>query len=562
MLSPQRFRTLILVLVVWTAVVLGRLVQVQLFEHGEWEAESQKQREKTVEVEEPRGEIRTRDGRLLAGSLERVAVYANPRQVARAALPAVAASLAPVLHRAAADILKDLSSRDGFFYLAKDLDPEVRGSIDRLRQRGIGCLRTERRVYPHGSFAAPTVGFIDGEGIGRAGLEATYDRTLRGTPSVYRELRDGKIASTALGLRLEHQGRAGQSLVLTLDAGVQQVVEEELQRTLDEIGARGVAAVVMDVDSGEVLGLGSLPAFDPGKPGVGPAENRHNRVVETSIEPGSTFKPFIVAAALKAGALQPWESVDCSGGGVSIAGVFIHDHARFGVLSLREMLAKSSNAGTIRVAYRTPPEALDETIRAFGFGRPTRIELPAEAAGVYHGPRHWSALSRAGLAIGQEIIVTPIQLAQAYATIANGGVLVHPTLVIETRDPDGTVAARRQSTPGERVLPPDVAGNLAFFLEAVVDEGTGRQARVEGFRVAGKTGTAQKPVAGSYAAGRHAAWFAGFLAMPAPRLAIVVCVDEPKATFWAAEVAAPAFGRIANRLVTLLRLAPSEVVKT
>jgi cell division protein FtsI/penicillin-binding protein 2 len=556
MVNTARLRWIALALGAWTVVVAGRLVQVQLFDHRVWETESARQREGKLEIEEPRGDIVTRDGRLLAGSLERVAVYANPSQIPRTAWPKVASVLAALVGQPATAVLAALEEHDGFFYVAKDLDPQAADAVSRLHQRGVGTLRTERRVYPNGTLAGPIVGFLDAEGHGQAGLEAFYDRTLRGVPGVYRVLRDGKRSPTQLDLRLETPGRPGQSLVLSLDCRIQQAVEQELADTVAKTGARGASAVVMDPATGELLALGSVPSYDPGHIGQSPPDTRHNRAVEDALEPGSTFKPFIVAAAVTAGVLNPFEMVDCSGGGVQIANAFIRDHARYGLLPVREVLAKSSNAGAIRIAYRVDPERLDETIRAFGFGQPTNIGLPAETRGIYHGPRFWSALSRAGLALGQEISVTSLQLAQGYAAIANGGVLVHPRLVLDTRNRSGRSVAPAQSTSGTRVLPAVLADQIATMLESVVEEGTGKAANVPGYRVAGKTGTAQRASRGSYTAGRHVAWFAGFLPMPDPRVVIVVCVDQPVSDYWAADVAAPAFGRIASRVVTLLGLMP------
>ena len=557
MVRRARLRWIEWGLAAWTAVVAGRLVQVQLFDHREWEAESARQREGTIEVEEPRGDIITRDGRLLAGSLERVAVYANPRQIPRKAWAKVAAGLAPLVAQPAATILAELHEHDGFFYVAKGLDPKITDPVLRLGQRGVGTLRTEQRVYPDGSLAGPTVGFLDADGRGQAGLEAFYDRTLRGVPGVYRVLRDGQKLPTALDLRLETPGRAGQSLVISLDCRVQEVVEEELAATLAKTGARGAAAVVMDPHTGELLALGSAPTYDPGRIGQSPPDARHNRAVEDALEPGSTFKPFIVAAAVTAGVLNPFELVDCSGGGVQIANAFIRDHGHFGLLPVREILAKSSNAGAIRIAYRVDPAHLDEMIRAFGFGEITGVGLPAETRGLYRGPQSWSALSRAGLALGQEISATTLQLAQGYSVIANGGVLVHPRLVLETRDRAGNSVTPSVPVPGTRVIPAVLADQIATMLESVVEEGTGKAAAVPGYLVAGKTGTAQRAYRGNYKAGRHVAWFAGFLPMPDPQVVIVVCVDEPRSDYWAADIAAPAFGRIAARLVPLLGLVPT-----
>jgi len=559
-ISPARLRWLAWGLALWAAAAWLRLAQVQVLDHASWRAEADRQHETTIDVEVPRGAIQTRDGRLLAGSLEGVAVYAIPRQIPREVRPELAEKLARIVGQTPEQVLRALAARDTFFFLAKNLDADAVPAVARLDQRGVGTLRVEQRVYPHGTLAAPLVGFVDAEGIGRAGLEAAYDRTLRGEPSGYRILKDGKkLSPTRLDLRLERPGRPGQSLLLAIDSRVQQVVEEELAATTEAIGARAASAVVMEARTGELLAVASLPSYDPARAGESTPHQQRNHAVQDMLEPGSTFKPLIVCAALTAGVLQPWESVDCSGGGVTVAGVFMKDHASYGLLSVRDVLAKSSNAGSMRIAMRMQPAQLDAFIRALGFGETTGVGLPGEMKGLYRDPSNWSALSRPALGIGQEIAVTPLQLARAYAAIANGGLLVQPVVVLETRDETGRTLAPFRPPPPVRVMPEAVARSVAAMLEAVVIEGTGTRARLAGYRLAGKTGTAQKAAGGGYRAGRHAAWFAGYLQLPDPSLVVVVCVDEPKATFWATEVAAPAFGRIAARLVTLLGIPPGEV---
>ncbi len=559
MLSPWRARLLHGALVLWTVLVVVRLAQVQLLQHDEWQAEATEQQGQIVEVQAPRGDILTRDGRVLAGSLERMTVCANPRRVPRAQWAAVARKLSPATGLSEREINARFASAAGFLYLAKDLDPEVERTVARLGLEGVWTERTERRLYPHGEFAGPVVGFVNGEERGQAGLEGFFESTLRGAPSRYHLVRDGKSVGTPLDLSLEREGRAGISLRTALDSRIQLVVEEELGRTMAEIGARGATAVVMDPWTGELLAVVSLPAYDPARPGQIPAELRRNRAAEDALEPGSTFKPVVVAAALAAGVLTPYELVDCSGGGVQVAGVFIRDHANYGLLPVRQVLAQSSNAGTIRIAHRMGPAQLDATIRALGFGQTTGVELPAEARGIYRTTDRWSALSRAGLALGQEISASALQIARAYAAIGNGGLLVRPRLVLETIDGStGRVVTPYVPDPDRRVLPAEVARQVAGMLQAVVDEGTGKSARVEGYHAAGKTGTAQKAGVGGYGGGMHAAWFAGFLPREHPRVVIVVCVDQPEKTFWAADVAAPAFGRIATRLVTLLGMLPLE----
>lgn len=550
-------------LAVWALVVWLRLAQVQLLDHGAWAQLASEQQEKTIEVQQPRGEILTRDGRVLAGSLERVRVGANPRRIPRSAWPSLARDLAPLVGLSETDILARFRTASGFLYVAKDLDPSVVAAIKRLGHDHLWTEPTERRVYPHGSLAGATIGFVNGEGVGQAGLEALFESTLSGSPGTYRLVRDGSRKGTQVELRPERPGRPGLTLRLALDSRVQVILERELDRTIEEIGARGAAAVAMDPWTGQVLGLASLPSYNPGRPGDVPAELRRNRTVEDAIEPGSTFKPFIFAAALAHGALRPHELVDCSGGGVQVAGFLIRDHASYGLLSATQALAVSSNSGAIRIAHRLTPAVLDATIRGLGFGSATGIELPAEARGIYRSPEHWSALSRAGLAIGQEISASALQIARGYAALANGGMLVRPTLVLETLDArDHTVITPYRQPKATRALPPEVARQVAAMLGAVVDEGTGKAARVEGYRAAGKTGTAQKAGVGGYTAGLHAAWFAGFLPRENPRFVVVVCVDQPERTYWAADVAAPTFGRIATRLVTALGLPPVTGART
>jgi len=557
MLPRARLRLVCAALGVWAAVVVVRLGQLQLLEHRSWRREAEGQSERIQRQREARGEIVTRDGRVLAGSSASVSVCCNPTRIPGAQRERVAAGLASLVGIPATEILRRFSSEEGFFYLAKDLDPAVAPAVRRLRQRGVWTESVENRIYPHATLAGPVIGFVDAEGVGQAGLERFYEKTLAGVPSEYRLLCDGKTLPTAIDLRLEKLGRPGRSLILAIDSRIQLVVEQELVRTLEEVGGSGAAAVVMHPATGELLAVASVPGYDPGRPGAVEAATRRNRAVEDAIEPGSTFKPIIVAAALGSGVVAPWELVDCSGGGVEVAGVFIRDHHDYGILPVTEVIARSSNAGAIRIAHRLAPAQLDELVRGLGFGATTGVELPAETSGLYRGPERWSALSRAGLALGQEITASPLQLARAYAAIANRGVLPRPLLVLETRDSDGRTVAPHRPVAGQRVLPERIADQVRDMLVATVEHGTGVPAGVLGYRVAGKTGTAQKAGEGGLRSGRHAAWFAGFFPAERPVAVLVVLVDEPRATYWANDVAAPAFGRIASRLATLLGIAPT-----
>lgn len=557
-LQRGRFLLVVIGLAIWAAAAWARLAQVQVLQHDHWHSEAVRQQEREISVDRPRGDIRTRDGRLLAGSVHRVGVYVIPRQIPSSRWREVAESLAPITELEEDEILRRLGERRKFFYLGKDYDPEIAPSVIRLHVRGVGTLPVERRVYPHGALAGPIIGHVDAEGRGQAGLERSYQNTLAGSPGVFRQIRDGKRLPTPLELRPEDAGRPGLSLTLTLDSRIQALVEEELFRTMTALGATGAAGVIMDPGSGEILALASLPAYDPGALGLTEARLRRNRAVEDALEPGSSFKPFILAAALEQGVLSPSETIDCSGGGIQIGNTFIRDNGRYGLLPVRQMLAVSSNVGAIRVAHRVPPEALETTIRGLGFGRRTGVGLPAESNGIFRPTIQWSTLSRAGLAIGQEISASAVQMARAYAAIANGGRLVTPTLVRESRSLAGAATVLTRPDAGEQVLSPEVAAALRDLLEFAVAEGTGRKAHLAGYRMAGKTGTAQRAQVGGYRKGHHAAWFAGFFPAHQPQIVIVLYIEQPRTAFWASEIAAPVARRIADQLVTVLGLLPAE----
>jgi cell division protein FtsI/penicillin-binding protein 2 len=308
------------------------------------------------------------------------------------------------------------------------------------------------------------------------------------------------------------------------------------------------------VHTGRVLALVSLPSFDPADPGAAPAENWRLRPVQDALEPGSTVKPMVAAAALAAGVVRRGERFDCTDRGMRIAGHWIRDHAEPGLYTIDDVVIHSANAGIIQAAERVPEVNLWRAMSAFGFGRRSGLNYPAEARGLLAEPGSWSQMSRAGIALGQELTVSPLQLAMAYASIANDGWLPRPQLVLHR----GQSAGETERT---RVMDAALAGRLRAMLEGVVREGTGEHARVPGFRVAGKTGTAQRVVNGTFDDLHHAAWFAGFLPMPDPQIVIVVTVEDPnERDFWASAVAAPVFAEIAGAAASLLDIEPTEEI--
>lgn len=536
--------------------IMARSLEVMVLQHELWSERARRQQQQFLRVPGPRGDILSADGYVLATSSDRLAAQLDthllsyPALFARAAAPLVGVPVERLAHR--------LEHGPRNQWLAQRMDRERAEALRALAPDAVVLVPDSERVYPLGSLAAPVLGFVGREElrtVGRAGFEHHYDALLAGEPETYLTVND----AVQRRLRLERlsSGHAGYDLELTLHARIQAACEAELAAAVTEQRARAASAVVLEVDTGAVLAVGSLPSFDPSDPGAVPPDHWRLRAVQDAYEPGSLVKPMVAAAALAGGAVHPGDRFDCRHHGIEVAGHWFRDHAKPGMYSLDEIVAESANAGIIEVADRLAPRQLWRALDVFGFGRRTGVGFPAEGTGILPPPATWSRLSAASLALGQEVTATPLQVAVAYAAIANGGWLLRPRLVQR-------VSADGQSVDGDehwrsRVLDERLAARVTTMLEGVVTVGTGREAQVPGYRVAGKTGTAQRAVDGAFDDVHHVAWFAGFLPVPHPRVVVVVAVVEPTADFWGSTVAAPVFARIAEAVATQLGLPPDGV---
>jgi cell division protein FtsI/penicillin-binding protein 2 len=401
------------------------------------------------------------------------------------------------------------------------------------------------------------VGFVGREELrleGRAGLESYYETLLVGEADQCLFVKDAH--GRQLQLERVHRGRAGYDLELTLDARLQRAAEAELLTSLEISGANRGSVVVLEAHTGNLLALASAPLS--ARPSTGAAYDSDCwclRPVQSAIEPGSTVKPFIAAAGLSAGVVGPGEVFDCTNRGIKVGNTWIRDHAKPDTYSLAEVIIMSSNAGIIQVAERLDEELLWRVFNGLGFGRKPDLGFPSEASGILWPVERWSSMSPSGLALGQELTTSPLQLALAYAAIANGGWLPEPRLVDRMRGRIDSARDRVQSRT--RVMDRPLANRIASMLEQVVVEGTGTMAQVPGYRVAGKTGTAQMAVDGTFDDKHHAAWFAGFLPMPDPRWVIVVVIEDPTKTYWASSVAAPVFAKVAMATIHMAGLPPT-----
>ncbi len=553
-----RARLFTLGLVVWAAVVVARLVQVQIAEGSRYRARAQRQQERRIEIKGSRGSILDRDGRELAVSVEASSVYAIPDDVENPR--AASQALAPLVGMSPAEVQERLKSEHGFVWVRRQIDADAGERVLALKLAGIHIVPEPKRFYPKGHLASTVLGFVGTDDSGLAGLEHLYDRTIRGTPGEIVALTDARRsrygeAETASS----RPAQEGASLVLSLDSGVQFAAERELDAAMVEHHAKSGSVVVLDPWNGEILAMASAPDFDPNEFARYPPDTRRNRVVADCYEPGSTFKIVTGSLALDEGLVSLDETIDTGDGTIRVANTTIQeaDHHRYGALTLGGIFEHSSNIGIIRVGLRLGARRLYDGARSFGVGLPTGVDLPGENTGIFRPLPRWSALSNAEISMGQEVSLNALQLARITAVIANGGRLVQPHLVTKIVEPGGAVRAVTVAEP-VRVVSESTARSISRILIGVVERGTGTKAAIPGFAVAGKTGTAQKAVFGGYLAGHHVPNFAGFAPADAPRCVAVVVLEEPQGKYYAADVAAPLFSRVMSQALGILRVAPRE----
>lgn len=535
------------VAVVFLVVLFAKTFYVQVIAAPSLQEKAQDQHVRTIRLDAPRGTIYDRNGATLAMSRTMATVYANPRQVEQP--EETAAALSPVLGMSEQDLLKKLKADAGFRYLARRIDPAIGAKVKALRLDGVGVLSEAKRVYPKGALAPQLLGFVGGDEYkGWAGLEYQYEYVLSGEPGEMQVVRD--LSGNRLSTISTEDAKPGSSITLTIDSELQFEAERALTAAVAEFKAKRASAIVMDPQTGEILAVANTPVFDPEHYGSADltAEDRHLWAVIDQCEPGSTFKMVVVAAALEEGLVTP-ETVFALPREIKVYDKTIHEadenvpETRH--LTVTEILSKSSNIGAVTLGREVGKERLADMITKFGFTSKLGIDFPGEAAGQMQPPQKWNGVTIYQVPMGQGIAVSPLQLASAYAAIANDGVLVQPHLVHNAIDPWS-----------RRVVSATIASQLRDMLTVTVEEGTGKKARLEGYEVAGKTGTAQKPEGGGYADDKVIASFVGMVPADEPRLVILVMVDEPTTEHSGAKVAAPVFATIADFALKRLGIAP------
>ncbi len=544
------------------AVVLGRAVQLQVLQGDRLGGLARDQYLRELELKPRRGVITDRHGVPLAASADADSVFVDPRELEAAPRPAAVLSrLARALSVDPKALQRRVERGGRFVWAKRRVSPAEADAVRALDLPGVGLAKETRRYYPHRELAGQLLGIVGDDGAGLEGVELAFDDALQGEPMRVPSLRDAR------GLHLLGEAPApervltGARVELTIDQGLQHVAERALGQAVAQARAASGMAVAVDPATGEILALANAPAFNPNAPRRG--DEMRNRAVLDTFEPGSTAKVFTVAGALEARAIRPLEPIFCENGSWTVGAHVIHDHKAIGWTGPSRILVVSSNIGAGKIGQKLGRERLQHTLLAFGFGERTQVGLAGEPRGQVPFPR--ADVSLANMSFGQGFTASGLQLTMAMAAVAGGGTLMKPWLVRRVVDPvSERVLSEATPTPVRRVVSPEVAATLSRWLEGVIadPDGTGRRARIEGWRAAGKTGTAQKADAasGSYSADKRFSSFVGFAPAAGPRVVIGVFVDEPKGEIYGGEVAAPVFREIAEHAMTTLGVPPSTAV--
>ena len=558
-MSGLRTRVLVLagLLALAFTGVLGRLGWLQVVKHAELAALAERQYSRTVVLQAQRGPIVDRQGAALATSSPAESLFAQPRAVGDPVR--VAARLSRLLGMPEREIHAQLTSGRPFVWLRRKLPPATAAAVKALHEPGLGFLPEPLRLYPNRELAAHVIGF-DGVDGGLEGIERAFNDTLAGTPGKAVVGRDalGREVVTEATLQAPAPGRG---VMLTLDRTIQYLAEREIDAAWRRTQAKGAMAVVMDPRTGDVLAMAIRPTFNPNTFLDVPSKDVwRNRAVTDPFEPGSTFKVILAAAALEEGVVRPDDRIWAENGQITIARTTIHDWKKYGWLTFGEVLQNSSNVGSIKVGLTLGSERYYRYMTAFGFGAPTGVGLAGESRGLLREPKKWSMLSLPTMSIGQEVSVTVLQMVAAFGAIANEGVLMQPRLVRSLFDADGREMRRFEPQPVRQVVSPETARTLTRMMTQVVAQGTGHNAAIAGYEVAGKTGTAQKldPVTRRYSRNPGVLSFVGFAPADAPRLVMLVMLDEPKNEKWGSEAAAPMFSAIGGEVLRYLDVPPSD----
>jgi len=548
----KRLYTLAAVLFLWVAAVLGRLAYLQIAKYEFFLNLASRQHGRTIDVDPPRGTIYDRNGAELAMSIDVDSIFAVPSEIPDQ--ESTAQVLSKVLGTDPQELLAHLRAQKNFTWVKRKVDAETSSRVRELNLRGIYFRKEPKRFYPKRDLAAQAIGYVGVDGDGLGGVELVFDDDLRGIPG--REMIFVDARRKWYG-HVERQPDPGQNLVLTLDGTIQYIAEKELDQAMEDTKAVAGTVIVQNPRTGEILALANRPTFNPNLFSSVPKEALNNRAVSDVYEPGSVFKTVTYSAAIEQNVVHPDDRVDCQNGSINVFGMTIHDHERLGVVSISEAFAHSSDVAAIKTGMKLGDERLDQYIRAYGFGSQTGIELPGESRGLKKPLNRWSKVSIGAISMGQEVGVTAVQVVSMVSAIANDGVYTPPRIVAGELPPNGAPApVVFHLAQQHRVVSTMTAAQMKKLMEGVVLFGTARRAILDGYTVAGKTGTAQKvdPATGAYSKTKYVASFVGFAPLNNAALTIAVILDSAQGLHQGGQVSAPVFKRIAQQVLEYMHV--------
>ncbi|KWA22538.1 peptidoglycan D,D-transpeptidase FtsI family protein [Burkholderia territorii] len=552
-LPMWRSKLVVIMVSLGFAALLGRAFWVQVANQDFYVGQGQKRYQRTIELDAMRGRIVDRNGAILAVSLSTYEIWANPKQVAEVDYP----QIAKLLDMPLAEVKRRLRNDRTFVLLKRQIDADTASRLDKLDIDGITQIADSKRFYPEGESAAHVVGFTNVEDKGQEGVELAANGRLSGTSGQREVIRDrlGRIVSDTRPLV---PAQHGATIELTIDRRIQQLAFSQLKAAVLENNAVAGSVVVLDAQNGEILALANYPTFDPNDRARLTGQQLRNRAVVDTFEPGSTIKPLVVALSIDERKVTPNTIINTSPGTYKIGPAVIHDTSNHGALTVSQALQKSSNVALAKLALNLPAETIWNKYQEYGIGRAPELTFPGVASGRLRGYKRWRPIEQATMAYGYGLSMSLLQIAQTYTAYAGDGTL-HPVSLLKNGSDPQTIDAHR----GHRVTSPQTAAAIRAMLESAVGEGgTGRRARVDGYRIGGKTGTARKQVGATYAKGKYRALFAGMAPMSNPRLIVAVMIDEPRGKgYYGGTVAGPVFSSVTSGSLQLLGVPPDAPVE-
>jgi len=539
--------------------IVFRLFMIQVVEGNEYREKANMVRFRMEDLLPSRGRILDRNGEILARDTEAISVYCVPRMIENP--EETAQKIAPLLGLDFEETLDKLHNRKSFVWIKRQVPLHLKESLEKAHLIGVEWYKENKRFYPQSPNLSHLIGFVGIDHQGLEGLEFAFNQELTGKMGYMTFERDG-TGGEIPGSLVYTNPQSGYDLMLTIDRTIQFYVEKALDQAMEKTRARAGVVVVNDPRTGDILAMASRPRFDNNQFNDYPSETWKNLAISMLFEPGSTIKPLIMASALQENKVFLGEKFFC-GGSIVVYNHRVRDIKSHGQETLEDVLINSCNVGTIQIAQRLGEETLYRYLKNFGIGEPSDIGLNGEEIGLLRKPRSWSALSIGAIPIGQELLVTPIQLLRSISTVANHGVLMKVRLVKKITDENGKTVSEILPAPIQRVVDEETANLVLSMMQKVVDQGTGKKANLPGYRIAGKTGTGQKiGPDGQYAINFFYSSFIGFFPVPEPRFGILVVLDEAQGEYYGGDIAAPVFQNIAQNIIHYAGLMPEDAEVT